>query len=82
MVNYTDDDKVMIEIEQYTLALHDSIWHTGIPASRAKAMLDHLTELHRMRNAEIYHDVWDGLIESYGEYGIIMNQNFPIFLQM
>ena len=82
MVNYTPEDMVMVEIEQYTLALCSDIRTTGIPKNRAQAMLDHLTELHRARNAEIYYAVWDGLIEEYGNYGIIMNQNFPMFLQM
>jgi hypothetical protein len=82
MLNYTTDDMIMVEIEQYTLALYSDIWATGIPTNRARAMLNHLTELHRARNAEIYYEVWDGLVEEYGSYGIVMNKNFPIFLQM
>lgn len=46
------------------------------------SLLDHLYELHKLRDVVVYNDVWAGLIIHRTNTGTTTHPSFPTFLQM
>lgn len=50
--------------------------------SREQVLLNHLYELHKLRDEKIYDYVWDGLAELNDRFSVVTHPSFTTFLQM
>jgi hypothetical protein len=72
MLTEDQADTVMIDIEAMTEL---GVWGWA-------DMLQHLYELHQMRDQAIYDYVWERMIVGQTDYGLITHTKFSTFLQM
>jgi hypothetical protein len=49
---------------------------------RYEELLNHLNEMHKLRDEKIYDYVWDGLIELNDGFTVVTHPSFATFLQM
>jgi hypothetical protein len=73
MINEDDANTVMELLD--LLSIH-------LAPSRERVLLDHLYELHRLRDAQIDSGIWDGLVEYQDGMRTVMHPSFTTFLQM